>query len=112
MYLHIINIRKLQIRRKKVIQEEFVKENKIKDKTQEELNTALVQNIIETNNNLQNSINNYGYAEGEMIDYYLYQIKANQSKLNYLIKEAKDRKILIDRATQISLRNTNNYNVV
>ena len=94
------------------MQEEFVKEYKIKDKTQEELNTALVQNIIETNNNLQNSINNYGYAEGEMIDYYLYQIKANQSKLNYLIKEAKDRKILIDRATQISLRNTNNYNVV
>ena len=94
------------------MQEEFVKEYKIKDKTQEELNTTLVQNIIETNNNLQNSINNYGYAEGEMIDYYLYQIKANQSKLNYLIKEAKDRKILIDRATQISLRNTNNYNVV
>ena len=94
------------------MQEEFVKEYKIKDKTQEELNTALAQNIIETNNNLQNSINNYGYAEGEMIDYYLYQIKANQSKLNYLIKEAKDRKILIDRATQISLRNTNNYNVV
>ena len=94
------------------MQEEFVKEYKIKDKTQEELNTALAQNIIETNNTLQNSINNYGYAEGEMIDYYLYQIKANQSKLNYLIKEAKDRKILIDRATQISLRNTNNYNVV
>ena len=94
------------------MQEEFVKEYKIKDKTQEELNTALAQNIIETNNNLQNSINNYGYAEGEMIDYYLYQIKANQSKLNYLIKEAKKRGIVIDRATQISLRNINNYNVV
>ena len=94
------------------MQEEFVKEYKIKDKTQEELNTALVQNIIETNNILQNSINNYGYAEGELIDYYLYQIKANQSKLNYLIKEAKDRGIIIDREDQIKLRNINNYNVV
>ena len=94
------------------MQEEFVKEYNIKDKSQEEQNKILVQNIIKTKNELKNARNNYQYAEGELIDYYLYQIKANQSKLNYLIKEAKDRKILIDRATQISLRNTNNYNVV
>ena len=92
--------------------EEFVKEYKIKDNTKEEFNTILVQNIIKTNNELQNSINNYGFAEDEMIDYYLYQIKANQSKLNYLIKEAKDRGIIIDRELQIKLRNINNYNVV
>ena len=94
------------------MQEEFVKEYKIKDKSEEEKNRIIVQNIIETKNILQNSINNYGYAEGELIDYYLYQIKANQSKLNYLIKEAKNRGIVIDRATQINLRNINNCNVV
>ena len=92
--------------------EEFVKEYNIKDKSKEELNKLLVQNIMKTNNELKNSINNYGYAEDEMIDYYLYQIKANQSKLNYLIKEAKDRGIIIDRELQIKLRNINNYNVV
>lgn len=92
--------------------EEFVKEYKIKDKTQEELNKILAKNIIETNNALQNSINNYGYAEGELIDYYLYQIKANQSKLNFLIKEAKEKGIIIDREALINIRNLNNYNVV
>ena len=92
--------------------EEFVKEYKIKDKSKEEFNKILVQNIIKTNNELENSINNYGFAEGELIDYYLYQIKANQSKLNYLIKEAKNRGIIIDREAQINLRNLNNYNVV
>ena len=94
------------------MQEEFVKEYKIKDKTQEELNTILAKNIIETNNALQNSINNYGYAEGELIDYYLYQIKANQSKLNFLIKEAKEKGIIIDREALINIRNLNNYNMV
>ena len=92
--------------------EEFVKEYNIKDKSKEELNQLLVQNIIKTNNELENSINNYGYAEGELIDYYLYQIKANQAKLNYLIKEAKDKGIIIDREAQMKLRNINNYNVV
>ena len=110
--MHIINTRKLQLRRKVFMQEEFVKEYKIKDKTQEELNTILVKSIIETNNTLQNSINNYGYAEGELIDYYLYQIKANQSKLNYLIKEAKEREIIIDRKVLIGLRNISDCNVV
>lgn len=94
------------------MQEEFVKEYKIKDKSEEEKNRIIVQNIIETKNILQNSINNYGYAEGELIDYYLYQIKANQSKLNYLIKKAKEQEIVIDRVTQVGLKNSNNYNVV
>ena len=56
------------------MQEEFVKEYKIKDKTKDELNTILVQNIIKTNNDLQNARNNYEFAEGELIDYYLYQM--------------------------------------
>lgn len=94
------------------MQEEFVKEYNIKDKTKDELNTILVQNIIKTNNDLQNARNNYEYAEGELIDYYLYQMKANQSKLNYLIKIAKEKSIIIDRVTQIELRNINDYNVV
>ncbi len=94
------------------MQEEFVKEYKIKDKTKEELNIILVQSIIKTNNELQNARNNYEFAEGELIDYYLYQIKANQSKLNYLIKKSKSSGITIDRLKQIELKNYDNYNVV
>ena len=94
------------------MQEEFVKEKKIKDKTKDELNTILVQSIIKTNNELQNARNNYEFAEGELIDYYLYQIKANQSKLNYLIKKSKTHGIKIDRIKQIELKNITDYNAV
>ena len=94
------------------MQEEFVKEYAIKDKTKEELNTILVQSIIKTNNELQNARDNYEFAEGELIDYYLYQIKANQSKLNYLIKKSKANGITIDRIKQIELKNLEKYNVV
>lgn len=94
------------------MQEEFVKERKIVDKSREELNTILVQSIIKTNNELQNARNNYEFAEGELIDYYLYQIKANQSKLNYLIKKSKANGITIDRLKQIELKNNERYDVV
>ncbi len=92
--------------------EEFVKEFNLKDKTREELNTILVQSIIKTNKDLQSARNNYEFAEGELIDYYLYQIKANQSKLNYLIKKSKANGITIDRLKQMELRNIQIDNVI
>lgn len=91
------------------MQEEFVREFKIKEKSKEELNVILVQSIIKTNNELINARKNYEFAEGELIDYYLYQIKANQAKLNYLIKKSKANGITIDRIKQIELKNVN-YN--
>ena len=47
---------------------------------------------------------NFDFVEDEMIDYYTYQIKANQSKLNYLIKEAKSKGITIDMINQIKIK--------
>lgn len=91
------------------MQEEFVREIKIKEKSKEELNVILVQSIIKTNNELINARKNYEFAERELIDYYLYQIKANQAKLNYLIKKSKANGITIDRIKQIELKNIN-YN--
>ena len=91
------------------MQEEFVREIKIKEKSKEELNVILVQSIIKTNNELINARKNYEFAEGELIDYYLYQIKANKAKLNYLIKKSKANGITIDRIKQIELKNIN-YN--
>lgn len=83
------------------MQEEFVREFKIKEKSKEELNVILVQSIIKTNNELINARKNYEFAEGELIDYYLYQIKANKAKLNYLIKEAKEKKIELSSVEKI-----------
>lgn len=68
---------------------EYVKENIIKDKTENEKKLELIVSIIKTRNDLQNANNNYEYAEGDLIDYYLYEIKANEAKLDHLINTAK-----------------------
>lgn len=51
----------------------------------------LLINIIKTKKDLDDSNNNFEYAENELIDYYTYQIKANKTKLDYLIKKLKVR---------------------
>lgn len=84
--------------------EEYVKELKLIEKSEEELNIELIKSIIKTKNDLQNSNKNYEFAEGELIDYYLYQIKANQSKLNYLLKKAKKDGIILDMIKEIEIR--------
>ncbi|MCI9286835.1 MAG: YaaL family protein [Clostridia bacterium] len=84
--------------------EEFVKELKLVEKTEEEFNIELIKSIIKTKTDLENANKNYEFAEGELIDYYLYQIKANQSKLNYLLKKAKRNGIIIDMIKEIEIR--------
>lgn len=76
---------------------EYVKEgNEIKDKTTKEKELELLISIIKAKNDLENANRNYNFAEGNLIDYYLYEIKANQSKLDFLIKTAKQNGITID----------------
>ena len=94
------------------MQEEYVKENKIKDKSKEEMNKMLIQSIINTNSNIQAAQNNYEFAEGELIDYYLYTIKANQSKLNYLIKKSKKNGIELSRIEKLQFLNFDENQVV
>lgn len=84
--------------------EEYVKEIRLIEKSEEELNIELIKSIIKTKNDLANSNKNYEFAEGELIDYYLYQIKANQSKLNYLLKKAKRDGIILDMIKEIEIR--------
>lgn len=84
--------------------EEYVKDLKLIEKTEEELNIELIKSIIKTKIDLENANKNYEFADGELIDYYLYQIKANQSKLNYLLKKAKKNGIIIDMIKQIEIR--------
>ena len=86
------------------MQEEYVKEVKLKEKSEEELSLDLIKSIIKTKNDLNNLNKNFEYAEGELIDFYLYQIKAYQSKLNYLLKKAKKEGIVLDRVNEIEIR--------
>lgn len=84
--------------------EEFVREIKLEEKSEEESKIELIKSIINTRIELENAHKNYEYAEGELIDYYLYQIKACQSKLNYLLKKAKKTGVIIDMVKQIEIR--------
>lgn len=84
--------------------EEYIKEQKVIERTEEELDLVLAKSIISTKQELEHAINNFEYAEGELIDYYAYQIKANKSKLDYLLKKAKNRAIVMDMASELKIR--------
>ena len=74
---------------------EFVKEFHILEKNDLEKNQELLKNLEIVKNNLKNMHNNLQFADGDLIDYYTYQIKAEESKYNYLIKQAKKNKLKI-----------------
>ena len=78
------------------MQEEFLKENKIIEKTEIEKEEDGIISILKTKRELNVARQNFEYAQGDLIDYYSYQIKANQSKLDYLIKLAKKKGIIVD----------------
>lgn len=73
--------------------DEFVKEAQINEKTDLEKNNELLQNIIFVKKSLANMYNNLQFADSDLIDYYTYQIKAEEAKYNYLIKQAKKKKL-------------------
>ena len=76
--------------------EEFKKEQLIKEKSEIEKEMELIKNIIKTREELKSDNKNFEFAEQELVDYYIYHIKANQAKLDYLIKLAKANGITID----------------
>ena len=84
--------------------EGFIKESEIEEKTDEDRKIELIKNIIKTKTDLRIANKNFEYAEDEMIDYYSYQIKAIGAKLNYLIKIAKKQNIVLDVIEEAEIR--------
>lgn len=84
--------------------EKYIREDKIEDKSEDEKNLELIVSIIKTKNELDNANKNFEFAEGGLIDYYSYQIKANQSKLDYLMKKAQKKGIVLDMINEIYIR--------
>ena len=68
------------------MQNEYIREEKIIDKTELEKERELIKTIINTREELKAANKNFEYAQEELVDYYSYKIKANQAKLDYLIK--------------------------
>ena len=86
------------------MQEDYLMEKMIKGKSDKEKEIELMRTIIETKEMLKLARCNFEYAEDDLIDYYTYQIKANQSKLDYLIKIAKRKGIVVNRITELQAR--------
>ena len=86
------------------MQEEYLLEKMIKGKTDKEKERELMQTIIETKEMLKMAISNFDYAEDDLIDYYTYQIKAHQAKLDYLIKIAKQKGLVLSRVNELKTR--------
>lgn len=74
----------------------YIRESLIFDKTEEEKRSELIKNIILTKELLIQAHKNFEFAESDLIDFYSYNIKANQAKLDYLIKQAKENGIMMD----------------
>ncbi len=78
------------------MKEPYIKEVPIIDLDKNESDLSIVQSIIESQRRLDLAHKNFEYARGELIDYYAYQIKSEQAKLSYLLKQAKNKKIEIN----------------
>ena len=63
----------------------------------------LLESIIIATQELELANNNFNIAQGDLIDYYIYQIKATKSKLNYLIKQVKQKNIKLDMINNLKL---------
>lgn len=70
--------------------EEFIKDNDIIDLNDNDRKIQIIQSIFKAKKELTQSHQNFETAENELIDFYSYQIKANQAKLDYLTKLAKN----------------------
>ena len=68
---------------------EFEKDYEIYDANDKEKNIQLIQNILKTQSDLSKAHKNFDYAEDDLIDFYVYEIKALQTKLDYLTRVAK-----------------------
>ena len=86
------------------MQNEYVREEQIREKTEREKEIELIKSIIQAREDLKIANRNFEYAGGDLIDYYTYQIKANQAKLDYLIKIAKSRGLTVDMINDMKFR--------
>ncbi len=87
-----------------MVYEKYVKDDTSFPRKSKILHSDLIRCIIETREDLVNANKNFEFAEGELIDYYLYQIKATQSKYDYLLKKAKKVGLLVSMIDEIQIR--------
>ena len=66
--------------------EEYIREDKIVDRTEEEINKDLYQDLENSKRILNNLYENLNFVSNDLIDYYTYKIKAEEAKYRFFIK--------------------------
>lgn len=92
--------------------EEYKKEIQIVERNEFEKESDLIKIISKTKEELKNANKNFEFADSDLIDYYIYQIKANQAKLNYLIKVAKRKGMNVDFIREMEFKYWNEEDVI
>ena len=64
----------------------------------------LLKAILATKRELVVANKNFESAEEELVDYYSYQIKASKAKLDYLIRQVKQKGIVVDMINNLQIR--------
>ena len=59
--------------------EEYLQETKIENIDEKEKEIELIKNIIKTRRALKNADKNFEYAQDDLVDYYIYEMKANEA---------------------------------
>ncbi len=86
------------------MQEDFQKEELVIDKTEEEKKIELIMSVLKTKRELDLANKNFETAELGLVDYYVYQIKASKSKLDFLVNKAKQKGISLEMIEEIYFR--------
>ena len=73
--------------------EDFIRETIITDLNDNQKKNQLIQNILKTQKELNYALANFELADEKLVDFYTYEIKAIQSKLDYLTKIAKEQNL-------------------
>ena len=92
--------------------DKYIQESQIENIDEREKEIELIRNIINTRREIKNVEKNFEYAQDDLVDYYIYEMKANQAKLNYLIKIAKMKGITVDMINDIKYRLSDEEEVV
>ena len=80
------------------MEEEYLRDKIMIQITEEDEKKEILRNIINTRAALTNANKNFEFANtNELIDYYIYKIKAMQAQLDSLIKLAKSKGIKLDK---------------
>ncbi len=84
--------------------EGYQKEELITEKSEEDKKIELIMSVLKTKKELDLANRNFETAEAGLVDYYVYQIKATKSKLDFLVTKAKKRGISLDMIEELYFR--------